>query len=374
MRITNIYRLGRKELSSLAYDPVLVILILYAFSLAIYAPAKGVRIEVTNAAVAYVDEDRSALSRQIIAAIPAPYFRAPEAIELSEVEAALERGRYSFVIDIPPNFLADLRQQKRPQVQINVDATTMTEAGVGSGYLENIIQEEVARFLGLPPLEDLFPVTQVVRILFNPNTQSSWFLGVMQIVNMTTLLAIVLTGAAFIREREHGTLEHLLVMPLTPAEIVLAKVWANALVIVIAALASLLIIVRGVLQVPVTESLPLFLVGLVVYLLALTAIGLYLATLARSMPQFGLLSIPLFLFLYMLSGAITPLESMPEPLQWLMQFSPTTHFVAYTQAVIFRHAPISMVWPHWLALAGISLVFFLGALKRFRKTVTLTRL
>lgn len=335
MRITNIYRLGRKELSSLAYDPVLVILILYAFSLAIYAPAKGVRIEVTNAAVAYVDEDRSALSRQIIAAIPAPYFRAPEAIELREVEAALERGRYSFVIDIPPNFLADLRQQKRPQIQINVDATTMTEAGVGSGYLENIIQEEVARFLGLPPLEDLFPVTQVVRILFNPNTQSSWFLGVMQIVNMTTLLAIVLTGAAFIREREHGTLEHLLVMPLTPAEIVLAKVWANALV---------------------------------------TAIGLYLATLARSMPQFGLLSIPLFLFLYMLSGAITPLENMPEALQWLMQFSPTTHFVAYTQAVIFRHAPISMVWPHWLALAGISLVFFLGALKRFRKTVTLTRL
>lgn len=374
MRITNIYRLGRKELSSLAYDPVLVILILYAFSLAIYAPAKGVRIEVTNAAVAYVDEDQSALSRQIIAAIPAPYFRTPEAIELDEVEAALERGRYSFVINIPPHFLADLRQQKRPQIQINVDATTMTEAGVGSGYLENIIQEEVARFLGLPPLEDLFPVTQVVRILFNPNTQSSWFLSVMQIVNMTTLLSIVLTGAAFIREREHGTLEHLLVMPLTPAEIVLAKVWANALVIVVAALASLLIVVRGVLQVPVTESLPLFLVGLLVYLLAMTAIGLYLATLARSMPQFGLLSIPLFLFLYMLSGAITPLESMPEALQWLMQFSPTTHFVAYTQAVIFRQAPIAMIWPHWLALAGISLIFFLGALKRFRKTVTLTRL
>jgi ABC-2 type transport system permease protein len=196
----------------------------------------------------------------------------------------------------------------------------------------------------------------------------------MQVVSQVTLLSILLTGAALIREREHGTIEHLLVMPLVSGEIMLAKVWANALVILIAATFALVVIVQGVLGVPVAGALWLFVLGLAVYLFSLTALGIVLATVARTMPQFGLLSIPVYLVMYLLSGASTPLESMPELLQRVMLVSPTTHFVAFVKSVVFRGAGFDLVWPHLAAILAIGAVAFTVALARFRQTVSLTRL
>jgi ABC-2 type transport system permease protein len=374
MQLANVYRLGLKEMISLRHDPVLVLLILYAFTFSIVAPARGVKIELENASVAVVDEDRSQLSRRIVDSLRPPFFQTPELIELGEVDEALDAGRYTFALDIPPRLQADLSEGKRPAVQLIVDATAMAQAGAGARYIENVLREEAVDYLAARPMEALQPVSAVTRLAFNPNGNSTWFMAVMQLVNMCTLLGILLTGAALIREREHGTIEHLLVMPLTPAEIMLAKVWSNALVILVAATLSVFIVIRGVLDVPFMGSFPLFLLGLAVYLWSLTAIGILLATVARSMPQFGLLSIPVFLVMYMLSGANTPLDAMPEFLQDLMQASPTTHFVAFSQSVVFRGAGLAIVWPQLLATAGLGALAFVAALARFRRTVTLTRL
>jgi len=247
-------------------------------------------------------------------------------------------------------------------------------ADAGARYLERVLLDESRTYLGGRPADSLLPVEAVTRLAYNPNGNSTWFMAVMQLVNMSTLLGILLTGAALIREREHGTIEHLLVMPLTPTEIMVAKVWANGLVILVAASLSLMVVIRGVLSIPMQGSTALFVFGLGVYLFALTAMGIFLATLARSMPQFGLLSIPTFLVMYMLSGANTPLDAMPELLQRIMLISPTTHFVAFSQAVIFRGAGIGLVWPQLLATFFIGALAFVGALSRFRRTVSLTRL
>ena len=374
MRLSNLYHLGRKELVSLRHDLVMVLLIVYAFTFSIIPPAKGVQLDLRNAAVAVVDEDASQLSRSIIEGLRLPYFKPPVLIDLEEVDDGLDAGRYTFVIDIPPKFQADVTEGRVPEIQVNVDATAMTQAGAGARYIESMINEEVQAFVQGRIVEPRLPVTAVTRLAFNANGESSWFMAVMQIVNMCTLLGILLTGAALIREREHGTVEHLLVMPLTPAEIMIAKVWANGLVILVAATASLLGVVHGVLEVPIAGSVPLFVLGLGTYLFSLTSLGILLATLARSMPQFGLLSIPVFLVLYMLSGANTPLDSMPELLQRIMLLSPTTHFVAFSQAVVFRGAGITLVWPQLLATLGIGLVAFVVALSRFRRILSLTRL
>ena len=374
MRLANVYRLGLKEMVSLRYDPVLVILIVYAFTVAIIAPAKGVRLELENASVAVVDEDRSVLSQRIFDALQEPFFKSPVRASLEQIDTGMDAGRYTFTIDIPPRFQADVTEGRSPAIQVNVDATAMAQAGSGARFIESAVDEEVRAFLLGYRAEPERPVSSVTRLTFNPNGESSWFLAVMQMVNMSTLLGIVLTGAALIREREHGTIEHLLVMPLTPAEIMLAKVWANALVILAAATVSLFLVVRGFLAVPIVGSVPLFLAGLAVYLFALTAIGIFLATVARSMPQFGLLSIPVFLVMYMLSGANTPLDAMPELLQRIMLVSPTTHFVAFAQGVVFRGAGIGIVWPELLVTAGIGAVAFIAALARFRRTVSLTHL
>ena len=374
MRLANIFHLGFKELISLRHDLVLMLLIAYAFTIAIVAPAKGVSLELKNASIAVVDEDRSALSRSLIDGLRTPFFQSPKLVSLSQVDSGMNTGNYTFVLDIPPHFQSDLSAGRRPVVQLNVDATAMAQAGNGARYIERMIDQQTRIFLFGYQQELTLPVTQVTRLAFNPNSESAWFLAVMQIVNMCTLLGILLTGAALIREREHGTIEHLLVMPLTPAEIMLAKVWSNALVILVAATAAMLLVVKGFLGVPIAGSLSLFVLGLAVYLFSLTAIGILLATLARSMPQFGLLSIPVFLVMYMLSGANTPLDAMPEVLQRIMLVSPTTHFVSFSQGVIFRGAGMAQLWPQLLATAVIGTIAFIVALARFRQTVTLTHL
>jgi ABC-2 type transport system permease protein len=374
VRLSNVIQLGLKELVSLRHDLVLVLLIVYAFTIAIVAPAKGVRLELRNASIALVDEDRSPLSRQLADGLRQPYFQSPYLVSPQQADDGMDAGHYTFVLDIPPRFQADLTAGRQPVLQLSVDATAMAQAGSGARYIERMVDLETHGFLTGYEEEGVQPVNLVTRLMFNPNGDSAWFLAVMQIANMCTLLGILLTGAALIREREHGTIEHLLVLPLTPLEIMLAKVWANALVILLAATASLLVVVHGFLEVPIAGSVPLFVLGLAVYLFALTAIGIFLATLARSMPQFGLLSIPVFLVMYMLSGANTPLDAMPELLQRIMLVSPTTHFVAFSQGVIFRGAGMMLVWPQLLATAAIGAVAFVAALLRFRQTVSLTRL
>jgi ABC-2 type transport system permease protein len=374
MQLGNIYRLGLKELVSLRYDPVLVLLIIYAFTFAIIAPARGVKLELENASVAVVDEDRSPLSAKLIETLRPPYFQTPHRINVADMDAAMDAGTYTFVVDLPPRLQADAARGRSPAIQVNVDATAMAVAGAGARYLERVLVDEALLHLQgysgpAPPT-----VASVTRLVFNPNGESAWFLAVMQIVNMVTLLGIVLTGAALIREREHGTIEHLLVMPITSAEIMLAKVWANALVILLGATFAMVVIVQGLLGVPNAGSLGLFVLGLGVYLFSLTALGILLATVAGTMPRFGLLSIPVFLVMYMLSGANTPLDSMPELLQRVMLVSPTTHFVAFTQSVVFRGAGLDLVWSHLAATFGLGALAFAVALARFRRTVTLARL
>jgi ABC-2 type transport system permease protein len=369
-RLQSILWLGRKELASLARDGAMVGLILYAFTYAVYGPAKGAQMELRNASVAIVDEDRSELSGRITDALLPPFFKRPEPIGLNQVDAAMDAGRYTFVIDIPPRFQADLEAGRNPTIQLNVDATAMSQAGHGAAYIQSIIAQEVPRFAGTP-VDARPPVHLITRAKFNPNLTETWFLGVSQIINNITMLAIILSGAAVVREREHGTIEHLLVMPLTPSDIMLAKVWSSALVIVVVSTLSLRFVVQGMLDVPIAGSIPLFMAGAGIYMFSVASLGIFLATIARSMPQFGLLALPGFLVLNMLSGGTTPLDSMPQWLQKTMQFSPTTHFVNLSMAILYRGAGLAAVWQDFAAVVGLGLVFFLAALVRFRKTVSL---
>lgn len=367
--LSNIYRLGLKELRSLGADKVLLVLIAWAFSGAIYEAATGTSLELRKAPVAVVDLDQSPLSRRLADALYPPYFKAPEKISLAEVDPAMDHGRYSFVIIIPGNFQRDLVAGRKPQVQLNIDATIMSQAFIGAGYIQNIAAAEIAEFVsgrrdGSAPAIDV-----VTRARFNPNLTGLWFGGVMEVINNITMLTIILVGAALIREREHGTIEHLLVMPVTPLEIMAGKIWSMALVVLAACALSLLLVVQGLLAVPLQGSVALFLAGAAVHLFAATSLGVFLATVARSMPQFGLLLILVLLPLEMLSGGTTPRESMPEIVQYLMLAAPTTHFIMLGQAILFRGAGFETVWPQFIALAVIGFLLFTMALARFRKAV-----
>lgn len=369
-KIENIYRLGVKELWSLWRDPVMLVLIVFVFTFAVHSSASSMPETLSNAPIAIVDEDRSQLSQRIVAAFYPPEFAPPIMIDQSQVDPGMDAGEYTFALIIPPDFQRDVLGGRRAEIQLNTDATRMTQAFVGSGFIQQIVLGEIDAFVQRRQGTDAPPVDLALRARFNPALEKSWFGGLNQIINQIAMLSIILAGAALIREREHGTIEHLLVMPVTPGEIMLAKVWSMGLVVLVAAALSLNLIVRGALGVPVAGSLWLFFAGAALVLFATTSLGIFMATVARNMPQFGMLVVLVLLPLQMLSGGSTPFESMPRPVQWVMQAAPTTHFVDLGGAILFRGAGLGVVWPQFLALAAIGAVLFAFSLARFRKTIT----
>jgi len=368
-KITNIFWLGTKELRGFLHDYVLLALVIYAFSFAVTMQARSYSQELHNASIGIVDEDHSELSRRIAHAFLPPLFQQPQLIAERDIVPLMNRRRYTFVLDIPPNFERDVQGRRQPSLQINVDATAMRQAGLGSGYAQQIVANEINDFLSHSEGVPLSSVNLVVRIEFNPNVTTAWFTSVMGIINSVSMLAIILAGAAIVREREHGTMDHLLVMPLTPFEIAMSKVWANGLVITVAVGLSLYVVVRATLGIPIAGSIPLFMVGVVIYLFFATAVGIFLGTVARSMPQLGLLYMLVYMPINMLSGSNTPLESMPPWLATVMQVSPSTHFVAFAQSILYRGAGLDVVWPQFLAVAVIGALFFGLAILRFRSVV-----
>lgn len=367
--LANIYDLGVKELWSLWRDPMMLVLIVYVFTASVYTKATSMPETLHNAPIAIVDEDNSALSQRVASAFYPPQFTPPAMIDYGDVDPGMDAGLYTFALVIPPNFQRDVLAGRSPAVQLNVDATRMSQAFTGSGHVQQIFTGEVNEFVKRYRSTTAPPVDLALRARFNPALDKAWFGSVVQIINHITLLSIILTGAALIREREHGTIEHLLVMPVTPFEIMVGKVWAMGLVVLAASAFALRFVVEGWLDIPIQGSLLLFAGGAALHLFAATSMGIFFGTVARSMPQLGLLVILTLIPLQILSGGVTPRESMPELVQQVMLFAPTTHFVELAQAILFRSAGAAVVWPQLLALAAIGAVFFVGALSRLRKSL-----
>lgn len=367
-KIQNIYQLGCKELWSLWRDPVMLILIIYTFTVAIYTAATAMTDSLNMAPIAIVDEDHSTLSERITSAMYPPYF-IPQSTELNYMDAGMDAGEFTFALNIPVNFQEDVLAGNEAVIQVNVDATRMSQAMTGAGYIQQIVQAEVSEYLLHSREVNSMPVELEMRARFNPTLDQKWFGSIMEIINNVAMLSIILTGAALIREREHGTVEHLMVMPVTVFEIMMSKVWSMSLVVLLAAFVGLKLVVQLVLKVPIEGSLLLFFFGALLTLFATTSMGIYLATMSKSMPQFGLLMMLILIPMEMLSGGMTPRESMPEYLQYFMLIAPTTHFVELAQAILYRNAGLNIVWPSFLWLVGIAVLFFYVAWKRFKDTI-----
>src|SRR5271169_2616267 len=368
--LVNIFRLVIKELRSIRSDPTMLILVVYAFSISVNTVATGAVTEATNLSVGIADEDGSELSRQIAEGLVRPTFQPAVQIRPSEIDAKMNKGELLFAVEIPPNFQANVLAQRKTEVQINVDATAVAQAGNGANYLKTAISYEVQHFMNARGIAGGSPINLVVRADFNPNLKTAWFSAMTQVINQITLLTVILTGAALIREREQGTVEYLLVMPVVPAEIMLPKMFANGLVILVAAMLSLRFVVQWWIGVPVVGSALLFLLGAALYALVVAALGILLGTLSTTMGQFGLLAMPVLIVTQLLSGSSTPMESMPVWLQYVMKtISPTPHFVAFAQAVLFRGADISLLWRPLVAMFAIGVVYFFFAMSRFRRVI-----
>ncbi len=363
--LKNVSYLTLKELKSLFSDVVMVILTTYMFSIAIVSTSMLGITDVKNASVAIIDYDQSTLSYRMRNALIMPYFKKVNEENIQDIERLIDLGEYTFVVEFPPNFEQDWIKGRNPSVQLLVDATAITQAGMGASYISQIFSQELNGYFGNNTTA--IPIQPIHNVLYNPNHNTRWFMSTTQNMTNLALLALLLVGSAVIREKERGTLEHLLVMPIGASEIAMAKVVANGLVLLIFSMLSLRFVAAYMLGTPLTNGqIALFGVGVMIFLFSIASLGILLAVFVPNMPQFGLLCIPIYLIMNMLSGAQSPVENMPEIAQKLTQFSPLTILAAYGQDVLFRGASIEFVW-HYLAKMALLGSVFLGiALSQFK--------
>lgn len=367
--LKNTWELGLKELIGLLRNPLMLLLIGYSFTWSIKDSAEAAKDTINDVTIAIVDEDDSELSRRIRDAFLPPHFKRAAVIRPYEADRVLNEGRYTFVLVLPINMEKDILAGRKPSVRLDIDATQMSVAYAGAGAVEAILAGEIARQVSREnvPAED-FIILQT-RNRYNPNLTPMWSQAISDLVNAISMLAIILTGSALINEREHGTMEHLLVMPVTPFEIMASKIWAMTAVVLVAVTATIFLVIRNWLEIPIAGSIPLFLVGVTIVLFAINSLGIFLATVASSMPQLGMLVILVLMPMNMLSGGSTPLESMPPFVRNLASLLPTTHFNTFASDILYRGVGIEVVWKPFLAIFLIGLVLFIVSLVRFRKSV-----
>lgn len=366
MNLENVWNLGIKELRGLGRDWIMLILIVYSFSLSVWTSANSSPDVLSKAAISIIDEDQSQLSSRITLAFYPPYFVRPNLITAAEVDRRMDAGLETFALDIPPDFQRDVLGGKSPEIQLSIDATRMSQAFTGGGYISQIVSNEVSEYVAGHRVETVLPVGLALRARYNSVLDPSWFGAISSVIQSITMLSLILTGAALIREKEHGTVEHLLVMPVTAPEIMLSKIWSMGFVVLLGSAFAIMVVVQTLMAIPVQGSVPLFLGGAVLMMFAMTSLGIFMATVAGTMPQFALLVMLVLLPLQVLSGAMTPRESMPEIIQIIMLAAPNTHFILLSQSILFRGAGLDVVWPQFLALVVIGTVLFWLALQRFR--------
>jgi len=363
-----------KEVLQLFRDYVLLFFIAYAFTADVYWAGSGVTLELVHSALAIHDSDHSASSRQLISEFHSPYFKnIGEISDLREASPLLDSGKATIVIDIPPKFEESIRRSKQTGVQMQVDATNSVLGLLASTYSTQIVTtyglRESLSANGISPSRTgtLPAIVDDHRIWFNPNQTDSWFMSISELLNVITVLAILLPAAAMVREKEKGTVEQLLVSPLSPIEIMLPKVIAMTAVILFGTALCMFLILGPVFHTPFRGSLILFFVITTLYIYTTAGIGLFAASLSKNLAQVGMLTILMLAPMLFLSGAWTPPEALPTWMRNAMYFSPMHYYIDLSFGILLKGAGWRLLWPSiWPMVSLGAAVFGFGAW-RFRR-------
>ncbi|MBN1342680.1 MAG: ABC transporter permease [Phycisphaerae bacterium] len=363
-----------KELLQLSRDKALIIFFIYGFTAAIYLAGSGLNLELRHAALYVIDQDHSVSSRELIHRFREPYFRLMgELTSQAEASRLLDQGKAMLVLTIPSRFHEQILSGEPTAVQLQADTVNATIGFLASNYAAQIVsgfgqettlsRPDVAiRDMSLAPVID-----DRHRVWFNPNHIGEWFQPIEELANIITLFSILLPAAAMAREKERGTVEQLLVSPLTPFQIMFAKVAAMTLVILVGVAISVFFIIEGIFHLPIRGNLVLFFAMTGLYVFANSGLGMLIATLARNVAQVGLITILIMAPMVLLSGAWTPPEAMPTVLRYGMNASPLTHFLVISFGILGKGAGLRLLWDSILAMAFVGGIVFGVGMWRFRR-------
>jgi ABC-2 type transport system permease protein len=349
-----------KEFLQFVRDGALILFMIYAFTLDIYLAGSGVKLELDHAITVVHDDDQSFSSRELVGRFCPPSFAVKGGIERgAEGIHLLDHGEAMVVIDVPPRFEESLLNGTPTSVQVQLDATNSVLGNFAASYSTQIVsrfgRETAVKRLGMDANRsaNLPQILEEHRVWFNPNHDNRWFMSIAELLNIITLFAMLLPACAMVREKEKGTLEQLLVTPLTPFQIVFPKVLAMAAVILTGTGVSLLGVLKACFGVPLKGSLCLYFLITLLYVFATAGLGLVISTIARNLAQAGMLTIITYGPMIFLSGAWTPPEAMPEVLRLMMLLSPLHYYIDASFGVLLKGADLPLLWD---SVLGITLL------------------
>jgi ABC-2 type transport system permease protein len=364
----------RKEMLQLSRDVPIGLLLVYSFTLAVYLTGNGIRSQLHNAGLLVLDADHSFSSRELIHRFQAPFFRLEgEIADPQEGLRALDRGKAMAVLEIPPRFHEQLATGEPTAVQLLVDTTNAPQGLSAASYAARIVgrfgqEAALARMMGADQSSENLPViVSDHRVWYNPDQNDSWFESISHLLRQITIFAILLPAAAMVREKERGTVEQLLVSPLTPFQIMLPKVLAMTLVILCATAVALFGIMRPVFGVPIKGSIPLFFSLTALFVFTTAGMGLAAATLTKNQAQVGMMTLFVVAPMLLLSGLVAPIEALPAWTRYLMLLSPLRYFIEIANGILLKGTDLSTLWDSVLAMALLGGLLFGFGMWKFRR-------
>jgi ABC-2 type transport system permease protein len=362
-----------KEFRQLAADWPIVLIILWGFFGGVYLSGHAGAVDLNNYPVVVLDLSHSAESRELVSRLRPPNFKIVASVHSDrEVVDYLDAARASLAVIIPPGFARDV-QESHGRFQVISDGTQAQMAILAAAYIAQIAGQygvQLYERRAGPSAGALAVLPQVdarVRVSFNPSIEVAWFSSLFELFNMITMTSLLLTAAALVREKEHGTLEQLLVSPLRPGELFAAKIIPSVLVVLVLSPLSLFGIVHGLHGTPLRGSVLLFYAVTVLFVFSIASLGLALAVIARNLPQAMMLMMLTLWPMMFLSGAMSPPESMTTWLKVLSLLSPLRYYLDFGFQVLFKGNGLAYVWHDLLGIVVLGSGLFAFAVWRFRR-------
>jgi len=361
----------RKEFLQVARDGVILMILLYSFTVDIYLVTKGFSLEVRRTPLVVYDLDRSLASQRLIERFRPPYFNlVAYPHREGEVQDLLDRGKATMALVIPPHFSRELEAGRQATVQLIVDGTHSNSSLIAMGYAARIVEAYSRHILvdrlGLTARElRWLPAVELrSRIWFNPNLKSEYFMGVTELLSVITMISILLPAAAMVREKEHGTIEQLLVTPLRPHEIMLAKIIPMGTITLSAAFLALFAVLEPIFSIPIRGHLGLFFAATLIFVFTSSGLGLFLASISRNLSEVILLTLLMIAPILFLSGSWTPYEAMPFWMKRITYLSPLKYFLEIGFSVFLKGLGLRELWKEFVGMLALGgLAFLLGVIK-----------
>lgn len=363
------WTLAIKEIRQILRNKELISLLVFPPTLQLVIFGLALNPNVENIRLGIVDYSNTYESRELISAFTENrIFNAQRySINVQPLSKEVEEGQVIAGLVIPPEFKRDLTQDgNTAEVQVLINGVDANTAGIAGGYISQIVNEYSRQ---LDPDQAPALIDTQVTYLYNPGLTSTWFFvpGVLGVV--VTLISILVSSAALVREKETGTLEQLLMTPSVSWEILLAKIMP-LFVLVIGDAILALSVARLVFALPIRGSLLLFLALSSIYTFVGIGIGIVLATVSRSQQQAQLISFFVTLPVMQFSGAISPIETMPPLLQYLSLLNPLRHYVEILRGLLLKGVGLDVLWPNVFALSAFAIVLLTVSINRFRSQLS----